>query len=196
MHINYITLMLVNLSAGMFLVAWYLWRGLDGEGRDWVPGFAAVGFVLLITGMHMTLTWPVPGAYNIAFGEMAVLFAVLMLALAGAIAWGWGLVPIGVYAFLAGIAAVIVGVRIMHLGMTVQPIVGGLAFIFSGGIGVLALPLYLLRGLPWLRGLALALAVVAGIIWGLLAYLAYWSHLTEYSDYKVPNVERPAQSQT
>jgi putative membrane protein len=197
MYVNYITLMLINLSAGMFLTAWFLLRGLDrAEARNWAPGFALVGILGLITGLHMTLTWPVPGSYNIAFGEMAVLFAVLMLALAGALTWSWSLVPIGVYAFLAGLAAVIVGIRIMHLGMTLQPVVGGLGFIISGGVGVLAVPLHVLRGLPWLRGLALIFAVLAGIVWGVLAYMAYWGHLSEYSDYKVPGIERPAESQT
>ena len=72
MFVNYITLMLVNLAIGMFLVAHFLLRGLDtDEGRAWIPGFTAVGLVLTVTGLHMSLTWPVPGSYNIAFGEMA-----------------------------------------------------------------------------------------------------------------------------
>lgn len=197
MHVNYITLMLVNLSAGMFLLASFLMRGMDTpRAGQWAPGFALVGAVGLVTGLHMTLTWPVPGAYNIAFGEMTVLFSVLMLVLAGALAREWNLLPIGAYAFLSGIAAIVVGIRIMHLGMTLQPTLAGLAFIASGGIGVLAVPLHIVRGVPVLRALAMLFAVAAGVVWGLLAFTAYWSHLSEYGDYKVPGTERPAESRT
>jgi putative membrane protein len=195
MTVNYITLMLLNLSVGMFLLASFLWRGLETpRAAQWAPGFALVGAVGLVTGAHMTLTWPVPGAYNIAFGEMNVLFSVLLLALAAALARGWNLLPLGAYALLAGIAAIIVGIRIMDLGMTLQPTVAGIAFILSGGVGVLAVPLHVLRGAPAFRLLAIVFAAVAGVVWGLMAYAAYWSHLSEYEGYKVPGIERPGQA--
>jgi putative membrane protein len=197
MHVNYITLMLLNLSVGMFLVASFLMRGLDTpNAARWSPGFGLVGVVGLVTGLHMTLTWPVPGAYNIAFGEMNVLFSVLLLALAFALAREWDLLPLCAYALLAGIAAIVVGIRIMNLGLTLQPTVAGLAFILSGGIGVLAAPVRAMRGLPALRALAILFAVVAGIVWGLMACAAYWSHLSEYGDYKVPYAGPRTDSQT
>jgi putative membrane protein len=197
MFVNYITLMLVNLAIGMFLVAGFLLRGMDGENaRDWTPGFAAVGLVLTITGLHMSLTWPVPGSYNIAFGEMAALFGVLMLAMAGVLTWGWSLMPLGIYGVLAGIAAIVAGLRIVSLGMTLQPIVAGLGFVITGAVGVLAAPLYLLRGMPQLRAVALALAILSGILWALIGYMAYWSHLDEYQHWKVPGMEQRTESKT
>jgi putative membrane protein len=197
MFVNYITLMLVNLAIGMFLVARFLLRGLDtDEGRGWIPAFLAVGLVLTVTGLHMALTWPVPGSYNIAFGEMAVLYGVLMLALAAALTWGWSLIPLGIYGVLAGLAAVVVGARIISLGMTLQPVVAGLGFIVTGAVGVLSAPLYLLKGMPQLRMLALILAILAGLLWAVLGYMAYWSHLDEFSKWKVPGAEQQAESRT
>jgi putative membrane protein len=144
----------------------------------------------------MTLTWPVPGAYNIAFGEMNVLFSVLLLALAAALARDWNLLPLGAYAFLAGIAAIVVGIRIMDLGMTLQPTVAGIAFLLSGGVGVLAVPVYVLRGAPIFRMMAILFAVVAGLVWGFMSFAAYWSHLSEYEGYKLPAAEQPGQAST
>jgi putative membrane protein len=197
MHVNYITLMLISLSAGMFLVGTFLLRGLGtDEGRDWVPGFVAAGLILAITGLHMTLTWPVPGAYNIAFGEMALLFGALLLAMAGILVWGQNPLPLGILAVLAGIAAVVVGIRIMNLGMTLQPVVAGLGFIASGLVGILSVPAYAMRGLPQIRALAMILALLAGLLWAWMGYMAYWSHLDEYAPWKVPGMQQQPESQT
>jgi uncharacterized membrane protein len=67
---------------------------LDG----WAWMFAAFGLILAITGTHMTLTWPlkqipVPGvaccaADNVAFGEPAMLFGILVFFAALAILRG------------------------------------------------------------------------------------------------------------
>lgn len=191
MHVNYIALMLINLAAGMFLLAYYVVRGLERpEGRGWIPAFALVGGLGLATGLHMVLVWPVPGAYNIVFGDMATWFAALLLAGVVALAVGWPLVPLGIVALLAGLAAIVVGIRIMDLGMTLQPTVAGLGFIVSGLAGVLALPVLVLRGLPQLRSVMVVLLVVAGLIWAFLGYMAYWSHPAEYSDWQLTPAQR------
>ena len=69
MFIDYITLMLINMVAGLVLLADFVYRGLDGANpKRWIPGFGLVGAIALVTGLHMTLTWPVPGSFNISFG--------------------------------------------------------------------------------------------------------------------------------
>ncbi len=73
MFIDYITLMLINLAAGLSLLSAYVYRGLDEPvQKRWVPGFGVVGAIALVTGLHMVFTWAVPGSYNIAFGETSV----------------------------------------------------------------------------------------------------------------------------
>ena len=44
--IDYITLLLLNMTAGHFLLAAYVLRGLDSaEPRDWAPAFVVVGAI-------------------------------------------------------------------------------------------------------------------------------------------------------
>lgn len=99
--IDYITLMLLNLTAGFVLLAWFVFSGLEDTKlqKKWIPGFGAVGAIALTTGLHMTLTWPVSGSYNISFGEMSVLFGILFLLAAVSIAQHWSLMTLAVYAF-------------------------------------------------------------------------------------------------
>ena len=99
-----------------------------------------MGGVALATGLHMIWTWPVPGSFNISFGETSVLFGGLYLAASVALAMSWDLLTITVYAFFAGLTSIVVGVRIINLGQTRQPLVAGLGFILTGLGGVLAAP--------------------------------------------------------
>jgi putative membrane protein len=141
MFIDYITLMLINMVAGLVLLAYYLYAGLDApEQKRWVPGFGLVGGIALTTGLHMTLTWPVPGSFNIAFGETTVLFGGLFTGTAFALSLGWELMTLGIYAFFAGLAAVVIGLRLIHLGLTKQPLFAGIGFILTGLSGILAAP--------------------------------------------------------
>ena len=57
MFINYITLMLINMVAGLVLLADFVYRGLDGANlKRWIPGFGLVGAIALVTGLHMMWT--------------------------------------------------------------------------------------------------------------------------------------------
>lgn len=103
MFIDYITLMLINMVAGLFLLADYVYRGIDNSNqRQWIPGFGITGAIALTTGLHMSFTWPVIGSFNIAFGETSVLFGILFIAAAISLAQGWDLFTIAVYGFFAG----------------------------------------------------------------------------------------------
>ena len=107
MMIDYLTLMLINMAAGLFLLGCFVWRDLDTPedfGR-WVPAFAICGLVAAIGGFAITFTWPLPQPYNSAFGEMSVLLGVLWLGLALALAKKWELLPLAIYAVFAGAAA-------------------------------------------------------------------------------------------
>lgn len=139
MLIDYLTLMLISMTAGLFLLAYYVYRGLDDENTQrWVPGFAMAGFIALVTGLHMCFTWPLSGSFNIAFGEMSVLFGILFLGAALALWKGWEMPTVAIYAFFAGLAAVVVGARVINLGLTKRPLVSGIGFILSGLGGIFA----------------------------------------------------------
>ena len=181
MFIDYITLMLINMVAGLFLLAYYVYQGLDDtHQKRWIPGFGMTGGIALATGLHMIWTWPIIGSFNIAFGETTVLFGILFIGAAVALAQGWDLLTIAIYAFFAGIAAIVVGLRIINLGLTRQPLLSGMGFILTGLGGVFAAPtLYLKTNRTW-RLLGAAVLIVAALIWALTGYLAYWEHLDSF----------------
>ena len=181
--VDYVTLLLVNMTAGYCLLSSYVYWGLDEPlDKKWVPGFAIVGLVAIIFGAHMTATWPLPGPFNSAFGEMSVLLGFIFAAAALAIANGWSLVIVTVYAFYAGAAAVLLGVRIVNLGLTQMPALSGLGFILSGLGGVFAAPtlVWLRRNRPF-RTLAAIVLGAAAVIWAIIGYLAYWGHMEGFA---------------
>ena len=185
MFINYITLMLINLVAGLFLLAYYVYKGPEGVvQRQWIPGFGVTGAIALVTGLHMIWTWPVIGSFNIAFGEMSVLFGILFVGASISLAQGWDLFTVAIYAFFAGLAAIVVGARIINLGLTRQPLLTGIGFILSGLGGVFAAPTLYLWNNQTLRRTGAVVLVAAALIWALTGYLAYWGHLAQYSNWK------------
>ena len=89
MFIDFVTLLLVNMSAGLFILALFILRGMTaGDQRPWAAGFAASGVIALVGGLVMAFTWPLPGSYNAAFGELSALFGMTYLAAAACMASG------------------------------------------------------------------------------------------------------------
>jgi len=185
MFINYITLMLTNLAAGLALLAAYVYWGLDSKQQTlWIPGFGVVGAIALVTGLHMIWTWPVPGVFNMAFGECSVLFGILFAGTSVALAQRWELFTLAVYGFFAGLAAIVYGIRIIDLGLTLKPVVSGLGFILSGLGGVCAAPMLSLKGNKGLRLIAAIILLIAALIWLWTDLFAIWGHMEGYGDWQ------------
>jgi putative membrane protein len=181
MFIDYLTLMLINLAAGLFIMAVFVVWFLNGDRKKVVPGLLVTGFVSFVTGLHETLTWPIIGSYNIPFGEMSVFFGVLFFAVGIAILKDWDFLSLGIYAVFAGAASIVLGIRIFALKMTTEPLLSMAGFVLTGLLGVLALPAYVLRKSVVVRILAALGLVGASAIWAILGYLAYWAHLANFS---------------
>ncbi|MBU7581605.1 MAG: DUF981 domain-containing protein [Nostoc sp. TH1S01] len=181
MFIDYITLMLINMVAGLVLLADYVNRGLvSANQKQWIPGFGITGGIALTTGLHMTFTWPVRGSFNIAFGETTVLFGVLFIAAAIALAFDWDLWTVAIYAFFAGLVAVVVGIRIINLNLTRTPVLTGIGFILTGLGGICAAPALYWKANRTLRLTGVAVLIVAALIWAFIGYLAFWNHLESF----------------
>jgi putative membrane protein len=182
MFVNYVALMLINLVAGLVLLALYVYLGLDqADQKRWVPGFAMSGLIALATGLHMIWHWPLPSSYNIAFGEMSVLFGILFLGAAMAQALSWELVTVAVYGFFAGLAAIVVGVGIISRGMSKEPLLAGIGYILAGLGGVLAAPAWFLRHSRTIRLIGALVLLATAAIWAITGYGAYWQHLGDYA---------------
>jgi putative membrane protein len=178
MFIDYVTLMLVNMAAGLVVLAFFVAFAVHKDDRRaWAPAFAITGLVATVCGFVMTFTWPLPYPYNIAFGELSVMFGLLYLAAALSLSKGWDLMPVGIYAVIAGAVAILVGVRIIVLGLTNSPALSGAGFILTGSIGVLMPLLLCARKIAAIRFLGALLPLAAAFIWAWTGCLAYWFHL-------------------
>jgi len=178
MFIDYVTLMLINMVAGHFILAFFVYKGIDEEDRKkWVPGFAMTGFIALVTGLSMIWTWPLPGSYNSAYGEMSVLWGVIFLGASLAMSQGWELFTVTLYGFFAGLAAIVIGIRIINLNMTLMPLLSGIGFILSGAGGVFSTPALYIRKF---RFPGVIVLVIAGLIWAFTGYMGYWGHMEAF----------------
>lgn len=185
MFIDYVPLLLLNMAAGLFLLAGYVLKGIDSpDQKKWGAGFLISGIVALVFGGHMTITWPLPGSYNIAFGQMSVLLGVLFLGAGLSLVNNWNLLSVAIYGLFAAIAAVIIGLRIVNMKMTQEPLVSGIGFILTGLSGILVLPALNRRKMSGLKIIIAILLICAGLIWLRTCYGAYWHHLSSFSNWK------------
>jgi putative membrane protein len=177
MFIDYLTLMLVNMAAGLLILAFFLWRGLGSPGeKSWAAGFAVAGLVALLTGLHMTFAWPITraGDHNLTwtnptYGEPSVLLGAAFLGAALVVARGWSLVPVAIYGLVAG------------LGLSAAPLLTGIGFIATGLGGPLVLAVVLATGQRWTRALAAVVLVAVAGLWLFTAAMGYWGHLAMLS---------------
>ncbi|MBD2100356.1 DUF981 family protein [Leptolyngbya sp. FACHB-261] len=182
MFIDYVTLMLINLAAGLVLLAAYVYFGLGTSNqRRWIPGFGVVGAIALVTGLHMTFTWPIPGSFNIAFGETTALFGVLFAGTSLTLAMGWELISLGIYGFFAGLVSLLIGLRFINLGLTPIAVPAGIGFILVGLGGVFAALTLYLKENRFLRIIGAIVLIVAALIFGFIGLASYWVHLANFS---------------
>jgi putative membrane protein len=178
MMIDYVTLMLINMATGFTLLGFFVWRGLDTEDRiNWAPAFAITGLVAAVCGFVMTFTSPLPKPYSMVYGEMSVLLGVLFLGAAWALARGWELMPLAVYGFFAGAAAILLGIRIIELHLTLTPILSGVGFILSGAAGMFSPVVVWQSEQKGLRVIAAMALFATSAIWAYTGCLTYWAHM-------------------
>lgn len=187
--IDYLPLLLVNMSAALIMVAMYWLRGLDRDRRFYASGFAATGLVAFIFGLHMCFTWPLPGSFNVLFGEFTVILGTLLLGAALAVGKDWNMLAVGIYGFVGGAAAILAGARILNLGLTAAPAISATGFILTGLGGVLSLPIALRPSFKTLRVLGCLALLAAAALWLFTGAMGYWGHLASFA--KWPGMARP-----
>jgi putative membrane protein len=192
MFIDYLTLVMINMVAGTVLLAYYLWKGIDEtDQRPYAAGFGGVGLVALITGLMISFTWPLPGSYNVGYGDATTLFGVVFLGTALALNQGWDLLPIAIYAFFAGVDAVIVGVRILSLGLTQEPLLSAVGFVLAGLGGIFAAPFFMFfRNNRTFRLLAVLVLLATAAVWAVTFYGALWGHMASFSKWLPPTMSK------
>ncbi|MCL5102795.1 MAG: DUF981 domain-containing protein [Armatimonadetes bacterium] len=186
MFIDYVTLMLLNMAAGLLVLACYIYWGMDDQDQGrWAPAFGITGFVALMNGFRTSWIWPLPGSYNVAYGDMSVLFGALFVGAAIALWKGWNMIPLAVYALIAGLASILTGARFVNLHMSLMPGLTAAGFVLTGLGGVFALPtLMLWRRNRAARFIGAGVLVVAAVIWVFTGYMGYWMHLQSFAGWK------------
>lgn len=176
--IDYVALLLVNMVCALMVLAFFLWWGLGRENvGHWAPAFAICGLVATVAGFALSFTWPIPRPFGEIYGQMSVLLGVLLLGAAWALLRGWSLLPLGIYAFFAGWAAIVIGIRIIDLGLTPVPLVPGAGFILTGLGGVGAGVVLWKHDAKALRLVGALVLLAAAAIWAFTAVMAYWAHM-------------------
>lgn len=203
---TYNTIMSVAAGAGLLLVVSLMRRLLstaDVEPSGYALAFGALGTILTLTGLHMTLTWPLAaGGFpfdNIIFGEPALAFGVLMLT-AALFLWRRGeslqsgadretilartAGPVSVFVVGMGLACfgiAAAGVKYQLFAAPPQEPISGAFADYPLVEAIFISGLYALVGLgsilgPWaLRNRNRALYTITGIAWGLagIAFLLF-----------------------
>jgi len=93
------------------------------------------------------------------------------------LARGWELMPLAIYAFFAGAAAALLGVRIIELGLTNNPILSGVGVILSGAAGIFSPVVVWQSEQKELRVVSSIVLFANSGIWAWTGYLAYWAHI-------------------
>ncbi len=176
--INYLTLIIIDLVAGFGLLAYFLAIGLDTEkGKGLAAAFAGVGLLNLILGLAVTLTWPLPGSYNIAFGEATAMFGIVFLFAGLALARGWDLYPITLLAFFFGLYVLIAAWGIYSLEMTRSPLVNAVNYALAGATAVLAPLGWKRRENSTITRAGAVLAAITALSWFIVFYGTLLGHL-------------------
>jgi putative membrane protein len=189
--IDFVTLLLLNMSSGFVILALYLFRGLDHEDQGgWSLGFGMVGLIALLFGGYMSVTWPLPGPFGSIFGDLSVFFGLIFLFTGIGLARRWPLHIVAVYAIPVGLASMLTAVRIYMLNLTATPFISAVGFFFTGVAAVFALPtLTILRRILAWRVFAGAVLLLIALLWLAIGFGGMWNHAESFGKW-VPLVMR------
>ena len=180
MFVDYLTVMMVAVVAGAVITIVYGLMFLDAplaDQRPWGWAFGIVGLLLGVTGLHLVLTWPLPGAYNIVMGEPALYFGLVLLGTAFAIRAGESLMPLAVLAFFGGLANVFLTIAMLVHGLSRNPPLWAIAYAAIGLAAILSpVVVHRVRALRWAPLVAGVLLAIGALIFALGGYGAYLEH--------------------
>jgi len=181
MFIDFLTVMLINMVVAFVVFALYLAFFFDKGAKKMVPGFLMTGFIALVTGLRTIFYWPLPGSNNILFGDLTVMLGVLFFMAGLAILFDWDLITVGIYSAFAGAVSILLGVRILNMSLTKEPLVAAAGYILTGATAVATLPVLALPKWKWLRWLTALAAIGSAVIWAIIGFPSYWGHIDSFS---------------
>lgn len=94
--------------------------------------FIGVGIYAMATGLWATMTWPLPGPYNLVFSDAWPIFGLVTLMLGLAMYVGVDLRYLALPIALFSIPVIVYGVDILVHGLTTEPLFASAMYILLG----------------------------------------------------------------
>lgn len=189
--IDPLAIMLIGLGSGILLVALYVLFSVRNKIEISKEKLAlpamAIGFFDFTSGFLMAFTWPLPGGYNMLFGDPLLFFGLLLVT--GGYMVNRGKDPsmmtilsffLGIYVILGGYAMI---VDSLEEGANFLPAFG---LYISSGIGALLSPMLLVKPAGAFRALyyiEFVVLIVAAFIAFFIGYNALLHHLVSFAHY-------------
>jgi putative membrane protein len=114
--------------------------GLQSALRGGAVPLGGLGAAVVSLGLWNEMTWTLPGSYNILFGDMYLLFGIVLVAFAVSAYLSLQMQYIGLFAAAVGSVTILYGISGYHLGMTKDPLETLSLYAAFGVAGILAFP--------------------------------------------------------
>jgi putative membrane protein len=189
MFIDYLSLLLVDIGAGLAGLAHYLYRApAEGHRRGWAAGFFVAGLLGILLSLPMELTWPLPSSFNIAYGDAALYLSMAFIGAAITLTFEWEPLVPALYGLFGAIYGIILGIRLWTLHMGADPALAGIGYIVTGLGGIFTVPALVYRNQRMWAYIAAVLLAIAALIWLVTGYEAGWAHLSDFIKYLPPTM--------
>ena len=181
--VDALTVMLLSLGLSTLLIALYfLGRGLN---KKWVSDLTvpvfALGFFNFVGGFLMSMTWPLPGAYNMLFGDPLLMLGIIMMAGAYMVSRNISLKILSIFGFFLGlyIAVGAAGMMAFNLESGAHLLTAFPLFVFAALSGIFSPLIYLgNKGSgKYAYYFLFALLIITAFFAFLIGYLGLYEHL-------------------
>ncbi|MGC8537911.1 MAG: DUF981 family protein [Candidatus Micrarchaeia archaeon] len=187
--IDPLTVMLLSLGMSALLLALYYFK--VGSGKKDISSLVVPVFILglfnAVSGFLMSFTWPLPGSYNILFGDPLLVLGLLMIAGSYMISKGMDVKVLSLLGFLLGIYLLVgtIGITQFHMESGNDWLTATGLYAFSMLAGIFSPILYLKpKGSNrYAYYFEVFLLIVVMLIALLIGYMGLNEHLGAFSTY-------------
>ncbi|MEM0365742.1 MAG: DUF981 family protein [Acidilobaceae archaeon] len=195
LFVNTLDIWLMVLGTSLLVVAYWIYLNyVSGRPEDFKKSmnrnlafyFVLVGLYAFITGLWASMTWPLPGPYNILFSDSWPLFGIAMLLLGLAQLFGFNPVAVSYGLAALGVPIIVYGYAIYSKGLTREPLFSSLMFILIG-LAALGSPILAYYGNGG-RGrviayIAIAILIIAALIALYTGVNATFGHIDRWTQW-------------
>ncbi len=180
--VDSLAVMLLAVAMSATFIAYYLLGIVKGKKMDSLAGpIFMLGIFDFLSGFYMSFFWPLPGAYNMLFGDPMLMLGIIMIAGGFSIYKNIDVRPISLIGFLLGIYlfAESYGMVAYHLE-TGADLVSALGFYLFAGLSGFFSPLIYLKQkdnkkVYYFLAALLVLVVLAAMFIGIAAIIGHLS---------------------